>query len=70
MLIAGGYIHMFMFCPTSSFLNQIQIGQFEKKSVKQNRICEYTSTHPINLLTMALLYSDKSDLLPWASRYI
>ena len=37
-LIGGGgvYIHIFMFCPTSFFSNQIQIDQFEKKSVGQN----------------------------------
>ena len=32
----GGYIHIFMFCPTSFFSNQIQISQLEKKSVGQN----------------------------------
>ena len=32
----GGDIHIFMFCPTSFFSNQIQISQFEKKSVGQN----------------------------------
>ena len=38
MLIGGGgvYIHIFMFCPTSFFSNQIQIDQFEKRSVGQN----------------------------------
>ena len=39
-LIGGGgggvHIHVFMFCPTDFFLNQIQIHQFEKKSVGQN----------------------------------
>ena len=35
-LIGGVYIHIFMFCPTSFFSNQIQIDQFEKKSVGQN----------------------------------
>ena len=38
-LIGGGggvHIHIFMFCPTSFFSNQIQIDQFEKKSVGQN----------------------------------
>ena len=37
-LIGGGgvFIHIFMFCPTSFFLNQIQIYQFEKKLVGQN----------------------------------
>ena len=38
-LIEGGggvYIHIFMFCPTSFFSNQIQIDQFEKKSLEQN----------------------------------
>ena len=35
-LIGGGvYIHIFMFCPTTFFSNQIQIDQFEKKSVRQ-----------------------------------
>ena len=31
-----GVIHIFMFCPTSFFWNQIQIYQFEKKLVGQN----------------------------------
>ena len=35
-LIGGVYIHIFMFCPTSFFSNQIQIDQFEKKYVGQN----------------------------------
>ena len=35
-LIGGVHIHVFMFCPTSFFSNQIQISQFEKKSVGQN----------------------------------
>ena len=35
-LIGGVHIHIFMFCPTSFFTNQIQIDQFEKKSVGQN----------------------------------
>ena len=35
-LIGGVYIHIFMFCRTSFFSNQIQIDQFEKKSVGQN----------------------------------
>ena len=35
-LIGGVHIHIFMFCPTSFFSNQIQIDQFEKKSVGQN----------------------------------
>ena len=29
-------IHIFLFCPTSFFTNQIQVYQFEKKSVGQN----------------------------------
>ena len=45
-LIGGGgggvYIHIFMFCSTSFFLNQIQIDQFEKKLVGQTWIYEYT----------------------------
>ena len=39
MLIWGGvglHIHISMFGTTSSFSNQIQINQFEKKSVGQN----------------------------------
>ena len=32
----GMYIYKFMFCPTSYFSNQIQVDQFEKKSVGQN----------------------------------
>ena len=32
----GGVIHIFMFCPTSFFWNQVQIYQFEKKLVGQN----------------------------------
>ena len=52
-LIGGVYIHIFMFCPTSFFSNQIQIDQFEKKSVGQNmNICIYTP--PINVLATAL----------------
>ena len=35
-LIGGVHIHVFMFCSTSFFSNQIQISQFEKKSVGQN----------------------------------
>ena len=38
-LIGGGggvHIHVFMFCPTDLFSNQIQIHQFEKKSVGQD----------------------------------
>ena len=35
-LIGGVFIHIFMFCPTSFFWNQIQIYQFEKKLVGQN----------------------------------
>ena len=35
-LIGGLYIHVFMFYPTSFFSNQIEIDQFEKKSVGQN----------------------------------
>ena len=34
----GIYIHIFMFCLTSFFSNQIQIDQFEKKSAGQNAI--------------------------------
>ena len=41
-LIGGGgvFIHIFMFCPTSFFWNQIQIYQFEKKLVGRTWIYE------------------------------
>ena len=40
-LIGGGvFIHIFMFCPTSFFWNQIQIYQFEKKLAGRTWIYE------------------------------
>ena len=38
-LIGGGggvYIHIFVFCPTDFFLNQLFLISFQKKSVRQN----------------------------------
>ena len=49
----GGVVHIFMFCPTSFFWNQIQICQFEKKLVGQNMNI-WINTPPINVLATAL----------------
>ena len=58
MLIGGGgvYIHIFMFCPTSFSLNQIQIDQFEFDLKKTCRVeHEYVNIHPpINILRIPI----------------
>ena len=46
-----------MFCPTNFFSNQIEIHQFEKRSVGQNmNIGINTPPPPINVLVTALVY--------------
>ena len=45
----GVHIHVFMFCPTSFFSNQIQIHQFEKEICRAKH--EYMNRHPPPQLT-------------------
>ena len=62
--MGGGFIHIFMFCPTSFFWNQIQIYQFEKKLVGQNMNI-WINTPPNNVLATALLVINyEEDLKP------
>ena len=60
----GGYIHIFMFCPTSFFSNQIQVSQFEKKSVGQNMNIHFPPPHTINILVTSSCWVLKYLIFP------
>ena len=62
-LIGGVFIHIFMFCPTSFFWNQIQIYQLENKLVGQNMNI-WINNPAINVLATALtLPNPKTEYL-------
>ena len=55
-LIGGGvFIHIFMFCPSSFFWNQIQIYQFEKKLVGQNMNIWINTPPPLYTLATTVI---------------
>ena len=62
----GGYIHIFVFCPTNLFWNELKNKEIQKKFVGQNtNIWIYTPLPPINALVTPLVTFHDCLFIAW-----